>query len=191
MGGPRKKGSHACRDSAGDDGPLQSAQQTRQPGRARLAAWLEEQKLPARTAGTLSSLAEWWLSDPRRESETAAGWTGRAKSLRDQLLQLPGINRALADRVLLLVGNLPAFPIDRPTMRIAARHGWVELEADYDDWQAFFVRAANDAGVTLSALPEAFATLGKKYCGAVPKCDECPLRPLLPASGPIALGELD
>jgi endonuclease-3 related protein len=137
----------------------------------------------------LHALAGWWLRDDDREQESSVAWDRPVETLRGELRDLPGVSLTLADRLLLLVGGMPAFPIDRPTIRIAGRHGWVDSNSDYDEWQTFFTRSANDCNASLAELHFWFGETGRDFCGIRPRCDQCPLRSLLPPSGALPLSE--
>lgn len=183
----------ARRKSPGDDqsdpGPLQSARDTSQTSAVGLAEFLASRGHPPRLAPTFRALARWWLRDGNRETESAAGWDQPVEALREELCSLPGVNLALTDRILLHVGGLAAFPIDRATIRIAARHGWVDRSAEYDEWQSFFTRGADGHWETLAQLEHGFSKTGHEFCGTAPRCEGCALQPLLPASGPMELLE--
>lgn len=172
-----------------DFGPLRSALETSQTSAAGLAEFLYSRGYPPRLAGSLRNLAHWWLSDNNREAESTAGWDRPVDSLREELRSLSGVNLALADRILLHVGGLIAFPIDRATIRIAARHGWVERSAEYEEWQSFISRGTDGNWETLAELNHGFSKAGHEFCATTPQCEGCPLRPLLPASGPVVLME--
>jgi endonuclease-3 related protein len=143
----------------------------------------------ANNAAPLPALAQWWL---RRighgdaleilQSRPLANWQEELRAIR-------GVNWELADRILLVVGDFPVYPIDRGSLRIAARHGWMEITAEYDDWQEFFVGSLRDSNIKLAQFAEWNMRAGRDFCGTRPKCDDCPLKSLLPARGPVQLAE--
>ena len=53
--------------------------------------------------------------------------------LRDELTGLNGVGATSADALLLFALNRPVYPLDRPTYRIFARDGWIDLDTGYDD----------------------------------------------------------
>ncbi|MSR58190.1 MAG: hypothetical protein EXS05_11000 [Planctomycetaceae bacterium] len=126
-----------------------------------------------------------WATSTAKPNSARPG-SGRSNRC-DELLALSAVNRTLADRLLLHVGNLPAFHIDRATIRIVARHGWLDLDAEYDEWQAWFARGATDAAINLGELSYRLTQVAGEYCGPTAKCENCPLNSLLPASGPVPL----
>jgi endonuclease-3 related protein len=115
---------------------------------------------------------------------------GPLPAARARLLAIPGIGPETADSMLLYAGGQPSFVVDAYTRRIFARHGWGAENADYHELQAVCVTA-------LSHRPPAgrldywgdyhaqLVAVGKDFCRPrEPRCEQCPLRPLLPASLP-------
>lgn len=130
--------------------------------------------------------------------------------LRDQLLSLNGIGPETADSILLYAGQHPVFVVDAYTRRIAARHGILPENATYEELRyrfelglaqtlGFSVRSTGAIGgachrpsrmslARRSALAQIFnethgllVGAGKNFCmKSAPKCDNCPLKPLLP-----------
>lgn len=149
---------------------------------------LEDKRVSARTMIVLQSLAKWWIQRIGRNAPPGI-WSERQSSWQEELRRLSGVNWELADQILLFVGGVPVYPLDRGSMRIAARHGWVDTSAEYEEWQGLFIRVARDGGIDLAELSLGMARVGREFCGSAPKCEECPLRPLLPASGPMAIGD--
>lgn len=165
------------------DSELSHPQQVAAARLTQISAWLEAAGRQPKPAKTLLELAKWWMEHSGLPFEDRGTETVRA-----ELRSMPGINAELADRLLLFVGQHPAFPIDRATIRIACRHGWAEPEADYEDWQATFMRTW-ETTTNLQRVSLGFTEIGRKHCGPQPRCTGCPLEPLLPPGGPIALGE--
>ena len=105
--------------------------------------------------------------------------------LREQLLAINGIGPETADSILLYAGGLPTFVVDTYTHRVFARHGWIELDADYYQIKDFF-----ESGLPLDVplFNEYHALLvrvGKEHCRKTPRCEDCPLAELLPPGGPL------
>lgn len=133
-------------------------------------------------AAALKELARWWT---RRFGELAAAdWGGAFESSRAELSRIRGVGIALVDRILLFVGGLPAYPLERSSIRVACRHGWQGLEAEYEEWQTFFVPGLEQDGIDLREFSLLMMQVGADFCGSTPKCEACPLKPLLPAGGP-------
>ena len=117
-------------------------------------------------------------SAPDFRQRRLADWQAELRAVR-------GVSWELADRILLFAGRLPVYPLDRGSMRIAARHGWIDLTAEYDDWQAFFVHRDGEFDLREVALWNTLVARG--FCGRQPDCDHCPLRTCLPERGPVSL----
>lgn len=105
-------------------------------------------------------------------------------TLREQLLAVHGVGPETADSILLYAGQMPTFVVDTYTHRVLARHGWIGYEADYHEIKDYF-ESVLPADVPLyNEYHALLVRVGKDYCRKTkPKCEECPLRELLPASG--------
>jgi endonuclease III related protein len=134
--------------------------------------------------------------------------------LREQLLALNGVGPETADSILLYAGQHPIFVVDAYTKRIAGRHGILAESAKYEDFRLLFERALSDgvkpatnspdllqgarhspSRMSLAArTPQAqvfndmhglLVGVGKNHClKSRPRCDLCPLKPLLPQPQP-------
>lgn len=113
---------------------------------------------------------------------------GPLEAARARLLGIHGIGPETADSMLLYAGGQLVFVVDAYTRRIFARHGWCAPGADYDTVQRLCTSALNHrpAAGRLDYWQDYHAQLvavGKEFCRPrVPRCAECPLRPLLPES---------
>ncbi|MGC3972556.1 MAG: endonuclease III domain-containing protein [Pirellulales bacterium] len=105
-------------------------------------------------------------------------------SLRDELLGVNGIGPETADCILLYVGNYPKFVADGYAMRVAARHGWIEFEADYHGLQEFFESRLPSESQLYNEYHALLVRVGKDHCKTKPQCTGCPLEELLPDGGP-------
>lgn len=103
-------------------------------------------------------------------------------TLREQLLAIHGIGPETADAILLYAGGLPTFVVDTYAHRVLARHGWAGYEAgDHEIQDQFQSELPADAQL-YNEYHALLVRLGKEYCRrTAPKCDACPLLPLLPA----------
>lgn len=106
-------------------------------------------------------------------------------TLRQQLLSLPGTGQETADVILLYAMGHPVFVADEYMRRVATRHELVPENARYAELQALGDAAVSSqtAGETARHANELHALIvevGKRHCGAAPRCDGCPLEPLLP-----------
>lgn len=106
--------------------------------------------------------------------------------LREQLLAVHGIGTETADAILLYAGNHPVFVVDAYTYRIFGRHGITGGEPDYEKVRALFETALPRHAELLNEFHALIVSTGKNWCRKkAPRCEECPLRPLLPASSPL------
>jgi endonuclease III len=163
------------------------AEETAAQGVSRLVHVLEENDQSASKAGALCGCALWWQRRFGADDALADFSRRSLESWQLELRAIRGVSWELADRILLVVGGQAVYPLDRGSQRIAARHGWVEPVADYDEWQTFFVKSLRDSDVSLDELAHWNVSVGRDYCRAEPRCDECPLRSLLPERGPVPL----
>lgn len=132
--------------------------------------------------------------------------------LREELLALEGVGPETADSILLYAGQHPVFVVDKYTRRISERHGLVSGKAHYEEIRALFERGLSvdietitpptrsSGGASHLPSPMSLAArsplaqvfnemhglivgVGKKYClKSRPRCDGCPLKPLLPGT---------
>ncbi len=113
-------------------------------------------------------------------------FAGPTPRVRERLLAIHGVGPETADSLLLYTGGHHSFVIDAYTKRIFERHGWAAAEADYGQMKSLCEEALNQkAGAArLDCWQDYHAQLvmiGKHYCRTrAPRCDECPLQPLLP-----------
>jgi endonuclease-3 related protein len=111
-------------------------------------------------------------------------------SLREEIAGLNGIGRATADAILLFALRRGTYPVDRATYRVLVRHDWLDPSADYDEARAVVERLSPDDPIGLARLSRWMERVGRQYCRAgAPKCEHCPLRPVLPEGGPREPGD--
>jgi endonuclease-3 related protein len=105
-------------------------------------------------------------------------------ALREQLLGVHGIGPETADAILLYAGGLRTFVVDTYTHRILARHGWIGYDADYHQIKDYFESALPVDAKLYNEYHALVVRVGKEYCRKTnPKCNECPLIDVLPATG--------
>jgi len=105
-------------------------------------------------------------------------------SLREQLLAINGVGPETADAILLYAGGLPTFVVDTYTLRVLARHGWLDYDASYDDIKDYFESTLPEGAELYNEYHALLVRVGKDYCKRTdPKCEACPLAEMLPASG--------
>ena len=122
-------------------------------------------------------------------------FAGKTSEVRARLLAIHGVGPETADSLLLYAGGHRSFVIDAYTDRIFQRHNWSskpkvqssKLSAGYDELKALCESALNEkAGAAqLDYWQDYHAQLvmaGKHFCRTrAPRCDNCPLKPLLPS----------
>ena len=167
------------------DTSLRSAGDAAEQTVPRLVEDLQSAGHAGNKAGLLHTLAEWWQRRIGEVDALAVFGSRSLESWQNELRAIRGVSWDLADRILLFVGGLEVYPLDRASMRISHRHGWMDAASEYDDWQAFFASTARDAGLDLRQLWRWNAQVGREFCGRHPDCQACPLKSLLPAGGPV------
>ncbi len=124
-------------------------------------------------------------------------FAGETSIIRERLLAIHGVGPETADSMLLYAGGHRSFVIDAYTKRIFQRHGWQKSgkrkaesgtnnEGSYDELKSLCESALNQktGAARLDYWRDYHAQLvmvGKHFCRTrSPRCDECPLKPLLP-----------
>lgn len=105
--------------------------------------------------------------------------------LRVNLLGVNGVGRETADSILLYAAERPRFVVDTYTHRVFSRHGWIDFDTDYDALQEHFESSLPADTELYNEYHALLVAVGNRHCKAKPKCDGCPLAPLLPEGGPI------
>ena len=101
--------------------------------------------------------------------------------LREKLLSVHGIGPETADSILLYAGNHPVFVVDAYTHRIFGRHGITDGKPDYERVRALFEGALPAEPRLFNEFHALVVNTGKNWCRKrAPRCEECPLRSLLP-----------
>lgn len=117
-------------------------------------------------------------------------FAGETPAVRARLLAIPGVGPETADCLLLYAGGHASFVVDAYTRRIFARHGWGAPGGGYDAVQSLCAAGLAEVGPRrrLDLWQDAhaqFVAVAKAFCRArAPRCEGCPLRPLLPPGGP-------
>lgn len=105
--------------------------------------------------------------------------------LRSKLLRVHGIGPETADSILLYALAKPVFVIDAYTKRVLSRHGIMESERSYEEFQAFFHAALPRRVRLYNDFHALFVRLGKDFCKKrEPLCGRCPLNDMLPLAYP-------
>ena len=97
-------------------------------------------------------------------------------SLREKLLQIKGIGPETADSILLYALEKPVFVIDAYTKRVLSKHGIMDYDKPYEEFQELFLSRLNRDVKMFNEYHALFVKVGKTYCRRrKPLCDECPL----------------
>lgn len=106
-----------------------------------------------------------------------------ADRLREELLAVKGVGPETADSILLYALDKPTMVVDAYTKRIWTRHGWIDGEADYHQLQEQIAGELPDDAPLLNEMHALLVRVGNQWCKPTPKCDQCPLREMLPEGG--------
>jgi len=140
--------------------------------------------LVPRALGPILRVARWLAERHGGSAEALAD--GSTAQIREELLGLNGIGPPSADAVLLTGLGRSAYPVDRASYRIAARHGWLDPWAEYDEARAVLERLAPEDPANLARLSAWLERVGRDFCKpGGPRCEKCPLRSYLPDGGPV------
>ena len=104
--------------------------------------------------------------------------------LRTELLALNGIGPETADDILLYACEKPVFVVDAYTRRIFSRHGLVPGDIKYEGLRAFFEQHLEADVEFFKEYHGLIVWTGKDFCNSHPKCEGCPLEPLLKRGQP-------
>jgi endonuclease-3 related protein len=109
------------------------------------------------------------------------------ETLRDKLLSVHGIGPETADSILLYAGNHPVFVVDAYTHRIFGRHGITDGKPQYESVRSLIEAALPHDSQLFNEFHALIVNTGKNWCRKKePRCAECPLCSLLPATSPFS-----
>jgi endonuclease III related protein len=106
--------------------------------------------------------------------------TGR---LREDLLSIWGIGPETADSILLYAFDRPIFVVDAYTHRVLRRHA-LHPGGGYEAVRAYLEGHLLDRTDLYNDFHAQFVWVGHRFCGTKPRCEECPLKHLLPEGRP-------
>jgi endonuclease-3 related protein len=102
-------------------------------------------------------------------------------SMREELLRVNGIGPETADSILLYALEKPVFVIDAYTKRVLARHGVMDHDKSYAEFQGLFHSGLKRDVTVFNEYHALLVRLGKTYCKLKnPLCDRCPLNGISP-----------
>ncbi|MGO8704326.1 MAG: endonuclease III domain-containing protein [Candidatus Brocadiia bacterium] len=131
-------------------------------------------------AKRLREFARWLGRGPL----SAGNGRKRTERLRRELLGVHGIGPETADSILLYALRRRKFVVDAYTRRFLARHDLMAPGATYAEVQALFERSLPPSLRLYNEYHALIVRLGKEFCRTKPRCDRCPLQPLLGAAMP-------
>ena len=95
--------------------------------------------------------------------------------LRRKLLGVNGIGPETADSILLYAFDKPSFVVDAYTKRIFSRHKIISRDIDYSALQELFAKNLKTDVKMFNEYHALIVRLGKDFCQAKAKCEQCPL----------------
>lgn len=156
---------------------------------SRLAELVRVAGTPSVKALRLKNLARWLIE--RHGGSMATMLRGVeapavAAVRRRDLLSVNGVGPETADAILLYAGSAPLFVVDAYTRRVMRRHGWGDADASYDGVQSAWAGSLPRDAALYNEAHALLVRVGRQHCVAPrPRCEGCPLAPLLPADGPL------
>jgi endonuclease-3 related protein len=103
--------------------------------------------------------------------------------LRPQLLGVHGIGPETADSILLYAAKHPVFVVDAYTRRLLERHGLASAKLSYEGVRQLFEQSLSPDVALYNEFHALIVHTGKNFCRPrEPRCGECPLKALLPAT---------
>lgn len=104
--------------------------------------------------------------------------SANTEQLREELLSIKGVGCETADSILLYALDRPVFVVDAYTARIAARHGLIELGADYEHLRQLFESNLPEDVRLFNEYHALLVRVGKEFCKTRARCADCPLEKL-------------
>ena len=127
-----------------------------------------------RLKNLIDFVAEAYSGDLETMGQTETG------QLRKELLAVNGVGPETADSILLYALQKPVFVVDTYTYRVMSRHGLVGEEVSYDELQELFTQHLPLEMKLFNEYHALLVRVGKLHCQPKPRCQACPLEPLLP-----------
>jgi len=129
-------------------------------------------------AKRLKAFADWLVTKHHADAEKLTQIP--LDRLREELLEIKGIGPETADSILLYALDFPTFVVDAYTYRVLTRHNLIGEEATYEDMKDLFERNLGRDRELFGEFHALIVAVGKKFCRATARCEECPLRRFLP-----------
>jgi endonuclease-3 related protein len=106
---------------------------------------------------------------------------GNLTTRRAELLAVHGLGPETVDSILLYAGGQATFVCDVYTRRLLSRHGLCGERAGYEEMRALFMDHLPADAALFNEFHALVVRAGYHHCKPTPRCDTCPLQPLLPA----------
>lgn len=103
-------------------------------------------------------------------------------ALREELLSIWGVGPETADSILLYAFGRPVFVVDAYTHRVLRRHA-LHPGGGYEAVRSFLEAELGSRPELYNDFHAQLVWVGHRYCGPAPRCEKCPLKPLLPRGG--------
>lgn len=145
---------------------------------SRLAEWIRPAGYFNQKAMRIKEMIQ--LIHDRFDSSLDELFKLETQPLRKELLSWKGVGPETADCILLYAAKRPVFVVDAYTRRMCLRHDWIRRNCSYDDVAQLFTDNLTVDTQLFNEYHALIVQLCKDYCNTQPKCDECPLKPLLP-----------
>ncbi|UCG14234.1 MAG: endonuclease III domain-containing protein [Deltaproteobacteria bacterium] len=123
------------------------------------------------------------VAETYAENLQAMSWT-ETNRLREELLAVRGVGAETADSILLYAFQRPVFVVDTYTRRVISRHGLCEETLGYNELQTLFMQHLEHDQSMFNEYHALLVRVGKPHCRREPRCQGCPLEPILPHSFP-------
>jgi endonuclease-3 related protein len=104
--------------------------------------------------------------------------------LRREVRSLPGLDAETTDTLLLYGAGRPVFVADSSVRRVLVRHRLLPARVGYEDARQFVESHLPLDPVLLKEYHALLTSVAGTYCGPVPRCRSCPLRPDLDGKRP-------
>lgn len=105
---------------------------------------------------------------------------GDLATRRVELLEVNGLGPETVDSILLYAGDRPTFVCDAYTRRLLTRHGLIDKGATYEAMRALFMDHLPEEVALYNEYHALIVRTGYHHCKPRPRCEGCPLAPLLP-----------
>lgn len=128
-------------------------------------------------AARVKRLAQWLMDNCDGAVELLGDWP--EDELRKELVSIRGVGPETADSIMLYALDRPVFVVDTYTLRVTTRHGLIHRNCGYYELQRLFQDHLPEDLDLYRDFHAQLVEVGKRYCRPTPKCQNCPVRPVL------------